>query len=109
MFAVRRDWNVFRLVYTSLQVQNVQEFQLSATKFQRFWITFDHGAFSIGTGLPGSPSLFSWKDPSPTGGTRHIGLAAWDKFVAYRNIRMHTAACRSTEAQVSRNTEIALC
>ncbi|CAL8466648.1 g6184 [Coccomyxa elongata] len=80
-------------------VQNVQEFQLSATKFQRFWIRFDHGAFSIGTGLPGSPSLFSWKDPSPTAGTRHIGLAAWDKFVAYRNIRMHTAACCSTEAQ----------
>lgn len=86
-----------------LQVQNVQEFQLSATKFQRFWINFDHGAFSIGTGLPGSPSLFSWKDPSPTAGTRHIGLAAWDKFVAYRNIHMHTTACCSTEAQVSPN------
>lgn len=85
----------------SLQAQNVQEFQLSATKFQPYWISFDHGSVSVGTGQPGGPSLFSWKDPSPSQGTRHIGLAAWDKFVAYRNICMHRAACCSNDGQVS--------
>lgn len=84
-----------------LQVQNVPHFQLSATEFQRYWISFDHGSVSVGTGQAGSPALFSWKDPSPRMGIRHIGLAAWDKFVAYRNIRMHKPACSSTEGQVS--------
>jgi hypothetical protein len=43
----------------------------------------------VGTGNVGDkPALFTWKDPHPSTGIRHIGLAAWDKFVAYRNLRM---------------------
>lgn len=84
-----------------MQVQDDAAFQLSPTEFQQYWIQFDHGCISIGTGAPGSgPPHLSWKDPQPSSGMRHIGLAAWDKFVAYRSMRMHECSPQHRHRQV---------
>ena len=78
----------------ALQVSCPSELQLSSAKFQRFWISYHRGSISVGRGTPGTPPLVEWEDPSPCSGMRHIGLAAWDKFLAYRNLQMHPSVPR---------------
>ncbi len=57
--------------------------QLSAGHFQRYWVSLWRGGISVGAGAPGSaPPLLQWQDGAPLAGMRHIGLAAWDKFLA---------------------------
>ena len=46
---------------------------------------------AVGSGQPGSDVFFSWGDSDPIPDISHVGLSAWDKHVAYRNISMHAA------------------
>ena len=74
-----------------MQVPINPAWQLSAVQFRRYWISFWGGSISVGLGQPTSKPLLQWQDDLPVPGMRHIGLAAWDKFLAYRNVQMHVA------------------
>lgn len=61
--------------------------QLTPADFCFFWIAYDQGTFRVGGGAAGCDEYMQWNDEDPIEGIRHIGLAAWDNFMAYRNIR----------------------
>ena len=69
------------------QVKDIPEMQLTSADFRQFWIEYDQGTFTIGAGAPGCTEYIKWEDSDPIDGIRHVGLAAWDKFMAYRNIK----------------------
>ena len=73
------------------QVSDMPQMQLTPADFRQFWIMYDQGTFSVGAGAPGCNSYIEWKDEHPIVGIRHVGLAAWDKFMAYRNINSSPA------------------
>ena len=83
------SWSNHAQRLCAFQVSCSPDLQLSSGQFQRFWILYCRGSISIGRGPPATPPLIKWQDPSPSSGMRHIGLAAWDKFLAYRNLQMH--------------------
>ena len=69
--------------------------RLSAVVFTRFWIDFREGVITVGTGAPGSSGCYSWADPEPIPSVHYVGLSAWDRHVAYKNIQvaLGTTAC----------------
>lgn len=73
-------------------VVNAPGSKLSATSFTKFWINYERGVITVGSGEPGaSTACFSWTDPDPLADIRFAGLSAWDKHVGYRNIRVQPA------------------
>ncbi len=74
------------------QVENVPGATLPATTFTRYWINYEAGSITVGTGEPGpSNAHYCWTDPDPIEDIRYAALSAWDKHVAYRNIRLQAA------------------
>lgn len=45
----------------------------------------------MGAGAPGSAPWHTWTDPEPLKDIQHVGLSAWDRHVAYKDIKMHAA------------------
>ena len=86
---------------TALQVRDIPAMQLNPAEFRCFWIEYKQGAFRIGSGTHGCNVYMTWKDAEPIEGIRHIGLAAWDKFMAYRNIKSSAAMEYAPECLVS--------
>jgi hypothetical protein len=63
--------------------------KLLGSEFLRFWVSFNAGRISVGTGAPGKqPPCYTWLDPSPQASIQHVGLSSWDHHVAYRNIQI---------------------
>ena len=70
-------------------VHNAPGAKLSATSFTKFWINYDRGTITVGSGEPcAGTARSSWIDPRPIPDIRFVGLSAWDKHVGYRNIRV---------------------
>ena len=89
-----------RAVEILLQVRDIPQVQLTSADFRQFWIIYDQGTFRIGAGAPGCNEYIEWEDKEPIVGIRHVGLAAWDKFMAYRNIRSSAAPERKPMCMV---------
>lgn len=85
-----------------LQIKDIPQMQLHPAEFRRFWIEYDQGAFRMGCGAAGYDELMQWQDEHPIEGIKHVGLAAWDKFMAYRNIRRSAAVVHAPQHTVSR-------
>jgi len=73
------------------QVRDIPQMQLTPVEFRQFWIEYNQGVFKIGAGAAGHDEYMKWEDADPISGIRHVGLAAWDKFMAYRNIQSSAA------------------
>lgn len=72
-------------------VPTAPEAKLSSSSFSKYWLNFDGGAISVGTGEPGDNLCYTWTDPDPIPNIHYAGLSAWDKHVGYRNLCMHPA------------------
>lgn len=83
------------------QVRDLPQMQLTPADFRQFWIIYDQGTFRIGAGAPGCNEYVEWRDKDPIAGIRHVGLAAWDKFMAYRNIQSSAAPEYEPKCMVS--------
>ena len=83
------------------QVRGIPQMQLTPADFRHFWIIYDQGAFRIGAGAPGCNECVEWEDNDPIVGIKHVGLAAWDKFMAYRNIESSAAPDNEPMCMVS--------
>lgn len=61
--------------------------KLNVTDFNKYWINLDGQSITIGYGDPISGNVCCrWMDALPIKNIRFIGLSAWDKHVAYRNV-----------------------
>ena len=75
-----------------IQVENVPGSRLCGAAFTKFWINYSQGTITVGVGEPGQDSShYSYTDPDPIASLKHIGLSAWDKHVAYRNVELRPA------------------
>ena len=64
--------------------------RLNGSDFNKFWIDLDGSSIRIGIGEPAPENLCcQWEDRVPIKNIRCIGLSAWDKHVAYRDVRLH--------------------
>eukprot|EP00884_Botryococcus_braunii_P002666 jgi/Botrbrau1/123/Bobra.0022s0109.1 len=71
------------------QVENVPGARVSKDEFTRFWINYNKGSISVGAGPPGTAPWYTWTDSEPLKDIQHVGLSAWDRHVAYKDIKMH--------------------
>ena len=81
--------------------------QLTPADFRFFWIAYDQGTFRVGGGAAGCDEYMQWNDKDPIEGIKHIGLAAWDKFMAYRNIRRIPAPDKAAQHAVRHHLALA--
>jgi hypothetical protein len=80
---------MFLFCYLSMQVEQVPGARVSNADFTRFWINCSGGTISVGMGAPGTGPWHTWVDWEPLQDIQHVGLSAWDRHVAYRDIQMH--------------------
>ena len=73
------------------QAQLPQAARPSKQGFKPFWINYDCGSFTVGSGVPGEGTILKWEDPQPLDDIQYIGLSAWDKHVSYRHITLGPA------------------
>lgn len=90
------------------QVRDIPQMQLSPGDFRQFWIEYNQGTFRIGSGAPGCNECAAWEDNEPIAGIKHVGLAAWDKFMAYRNIRSSAAPEHAPISMVSSRSTVGI-
>ena len=62
--------------------------RVNANKFTPCWISFDRGKFSMGAGIPGSGTAYTWEDPMPIEDVKHVGLGSWNTYVCFKNIKL---------------------
>lgn len=73
--------------HTCCMVDNVVASRVSSKEFQRYWIDYNNGTITVGSGAPGSDISHVWVDPGTViPSIKHVGLSGWDKHVRYRNI-----------------------
>lgn len=84
-------------------VDSVPGAKLQPCIFNKFWINYEKGVISVGSGDPKpSHAHYTWKDPDPIEGIRFIGLSAWDTHVAYKSVIMHPALNLSDAGSTNR-------
>ncbi|QDZ18740.1 BACK domain-containing protein [Chloropicon primus] len=55
--------------------------------FSQYWVDYNAGKITVGSGRRGSGCLVSWQDETPHD-IESIGLSSWDKHVLYRNVSL---------------------
>jgi hypothetical protein len=60
-------------VHARMQASNVPGARVSNSCFVRYWINFERGAITVGTGDKGSWPWFRWADPEPIEDIRFVG------------------------------------
>lgn len=57
----------------AVQVNDVPGAKLSSSTFTKFWVNYDDGSITVGSGEPGSHTFYCWRDPNPIPQIRHAG------------------------------------
>ena len=78
---------------TFCQLFNVGGSKVSHTDFARFWVDYNNGVISVGTGEPEPKNVsHRWADPEgPIPNIQHAGLSCWDRHASYRNFQVRFA------------------
>lgn len=72
-------------------VDDVAGARLPSHGFGTYWLDYNKGTITVGTGPPGSNAFHRWCDPRPLQDVRYVGLSSWDKHVGYKSIRVGPA------------------
>lgn len=68
--------------FAGTQVNNVPGARLSSSAFTKFWVNYDNGSITVGSGDPGSHAFYRWTDSNAIPHIRHAGVGpAWAVFV----------------------------
>lgn len=72
-----------------MQMVDVPGSRVDPHAFTPYWINYNQGVITIGTGEPGSNIVLQWTDAEPhVPDIRHIGLSCWDTHVSYKNVKL---------------------
>ncbi|MBX9830557.1 hypothetical protein K2X40_01240 [Candidatus Babeliales bacterium] len=67
--------------------KNLRSSQLSQREFRAYWIGFNDGMISVGSGDEiGKNIITQWQDPYPWKTMKFVGISTWDVPLQFRNI-----------------------